>query len=99
MTTGLFSTSLLEIEIQLDDLIQKAGGIDGVRLLDRLASLPEKERENLIHKFLQEIDTANSENLEQAQEGYDQTLQIRKPSHLGLFVIDGGLQTKTKRAG
>ncbi len=99
MTTGLFSTSLLEIEIQLDDLIEKAGGIDGVRLLDRLAALPQKERATLIKKFLEEIEAPNHEqDIKEDERPRDLTAQMSKPSRLGFYIIDGGLQAKTKRA-
>jgi hypothetical protein len=99
MTTGLFSTSLLEIEIQLDDLIEKAGGIDGVRLLDRLAGLPQKERGAIIKKFLGELEAiSHEEHIEAEERPRDLETQNTKPSRLRFYIIDGGLQSKTKRA-
>jgi hypothetical protein len=61
---GLFSRALLDIEIQLDDLITKAGGLEGVRLLDKLSALPESARREMISHFLRLLDENETGNFE-----------------------------------
>jgi hypothetical protein len=94
MERGLFSKSLLDIEIQLDDLITKAGGISGVKLLDRLASMPESLRNSAIEHFLEILDGDWDEDKEEASLSPDNI----KKGHLS--VLDGGLtKTLNRKAG
>lgn len=86
--SGLFSRALLEIEIQLDDLIQKAGGLEGIRLLDLISSLPPSERIETINAFIAIIENGKGGNRSQFQN--HQCTSSNKMSRLTL--IEGGLQ-------
>lgn len=52
---GLFSLSIQSIEWQIKNLFQEAGGNKAVELMDRLAGIPESEREILLDKFLSAV--------------------------------------------
>jgi hypothetical protein len=91
MDQGLFSRSLLNLEIQLDDLITKAGGVDGVRLLDKLASMPESLRSSAIEHFLEIL---NGEWDEERENTPFESSQIKK-GHLA--IIEGGLNKSYKQ--
>lgn len=78
---GLFSRALLDIEIQLDDLITKAGGLEGVRLLDKLSALPEASRREMIAHFIGLLDKNATGN-------FEPPVMSRVVGRLG--VINGG---------
>jgi len=50
--SNLFSSGLLAIEMELDDLIDRVGGTDGIKLLDAISSLGQGEKQEMIQVFL-----------------------------------------------
>lgn len=91
--SGLFSRALLEIEIQLDDLIQKAGGVEGIRLLDLISSLPPSERAATINSF---IATLESEDKIVSRAEHD-NFRTRNYMKSALTLIEGGAQKRERK--
>lgn len=61
---AIFSDRLLAIEVELDALISSVGGIDGLKLLDRLSQIPEASRVALVKKFLNDISDNSTSGIE-----------------------------------
>lgn len=91
-SSGIFSRALLEIEIQLDDLIEKAGGIEGIRMLDLMGSLQPSERAEIVNSLISTMESMNETKREKSCPSAEKCCSSQTKKSPRLTVIEGGLQ-------
>ncbi len=94
-----FSERLLKIELALYETSESIGGETGVKLMDRIAALPELDKQVVIKAFSEALDRmfGKSENLEKISKGlgdaiYNEVLTdyLSTTSEPKLRVLNGG---------